>query len=114
MTETPSKTGLMNFLPDKTADTNRNSTSRAGLVVSVDWFKRLGLNEFVDRFMSAQGNSFGCRPSILFSVFMLMKHDDAKHLEDVRHLHCESGLMKLSGFEKVPNTKTLGNWLRRQ
>ena len=63
--------------------------------------------------MSAPGNNRGCPPIILFSTFMLMKHDGAKCLEDVRHLHHESGLMKLLGFENVPDVKTLGNLLRR-
>ena len=31
----------------------------------------------------------------------------------VRRLHHEPGLMKLLDFENVPETKTLGNWLRR-
>ena len=103
----------MNILPYKTADSNRNLTSRAGLVVPADLFKRLGLNQFVDRFMPAPGSNRGYRPSLLFSTFMLMKHDGAKCLEDVRHLQHESGLMKLLGFEKLPDAKTLGNWLRR-
>ena len=103
----------MNILPYKTADSNRNLTCRAGLVVLADLFKRLGLNELVDRFMPAPGSNRGDRPSLLFRTFMLMKHDGAKCLEDVRDLHHESGLMKLLDFEKVPDAKTLGNWLRR-
>ena len=103
----------MNILSYKTADSNRNLTSRAGLVVLAELSKRLGLNELVDRFMPAPGSNRGYRPSVLFSTFMLMKHDGAKCLEDVRHLHHESGLMKLLGFENVPEAKTLGNWLRR-
>ena len=46
-------------------------------------------------------------------TFMLMKHEGAKCLEDVRHLHREPGLMKLFGFEEMPEARTLGNWLRR-
>ena len=63
--------------------------------------------------MPAPGSNRVYPPSIQFSTFMLMKHDDAKCLKDVRHLHRESGLMKLLGFENVPDAKTLGNWLRR-
>ena len=44
---------------------------------------------------------------------MLMKHDGAKCLEDIRPLHHEPELMKLLDFENVLETKTLGNWLRR-
>ena len=34
-------------------------------------------------------------------------------MEDVRHPHRELGLMKLLGLEKVPEARTLGNWLCR-
>lgn len=81
----------MKNLPCKTADSNRNLTSRAGWVVLVDLFKRLGLNELGDRFMPAPAVNRGYRPSILFSVLMLTKQDGAKCLEDVRHLHHEQG-----------------------
>ena len=103
----------MNVLHFKTADSNRNLTTRAGLAVITDLFKRLGLNELVDRFMPAPGSNRGCHPSILFSTFLLINLEGAKCLGDVRHLHCEPGLMKLLGFEKVPEARTLGNWLRR-
>ena len=103
----------MNILPYKTADSNRNLTARAGLVVIADLFKRLGLNELADRFMPAPGSCRGYQPSILLSTFMLMKREGPKCLEDVRHLHHESGLIKLLGFEKVPDAKTQDNWLRR-
>ncbi len=82
----------MHILPYKTADSNRNLTARAGLVVIADLFKRLGLNGLADRFMPAPGSNRGYRPSVLFSTFMLMK---------------------LLGFEQVPEARTLGNWLRR-
>ena len=63
--------------------------------------------------MPAPGSNRGYRPSVLLSTFMLMKHEGAKCLEDVRHLHREPGLMKLLGFEQLPEARTLGNWLRR-
>ena len=43
---------------------------------------------------------------------MFVRRNGAKCLEDVRHLHHEQGPMKLLGFEKVPDAKTLSYWLR--
>ena len=63
--------------------------------------------------MPAPGSKRGCPPSILFSAFMLMNNDGAKRFEDIRRVHRQPGLMNLFGFEKVPETRTLGNWLRR-
>ena len=49
MTEiTQMNTRLMNVLPYKSADSNRNLTARAGLVVLADLFQCLGLNQLVD------------------------------------------------------------------
>ncbi len=40
--------------------------------------------------MPAPGSNRGYRPSVLLSTFMLMKHEGAKCLEDVRHLRADA------------------------
>ena len=52
------------------------------------------------------------RSSTIFNTFMLMLHDGAKCLDDVRQLQRESALLKLFGIDKLPHAHTLGNWLR--
>ena len=40
-------------------------------MVLADLFKRLGLNELVDRFMPVPGSNRGYPPNILVSIFIL-------------------------------------------
>ena len=49
--------------------------------------------------------------SVIFNTFMVMLHDGARCLADVRQLKQESALMNLLGMSRLPGASTLGNWL---
>ena len=74
---------------------------------------RLGLGETVDELMPAPGNSRGYRHGMIFETFMLVLHEGAKCLEDVRHFHEEPALAGLTGFRSLPCAAMLGGWLQR-
>lgn len=103
----------MDILPHFIAQSSHQFTSRAGLMVPAKLLDRLGLAETVDRLMPEPGSNRGYRNGTVFDTFMLMFHEGAQCLEDVRHLHREQSLMELMGFESLPCAATLGNWLRR-
>ena len=101
----------MKILPYNTASSCHNFTSRAGLVVPAELLKRLELSELIDSSMPRPGSNRGYRHSAIFNTFMLMLHEGASCLDDVRHLRGESALMKLLGFRTIPCATTLGGWL---
>ena len=49
---------------------------------------------------------------VIFSTVMLILHEGARCLVDIRLLQQESVLMKLMGMKRLPGAHTLGNWLR--
>ncbi len=102
----------MKILPYKTAKSNRKITARAGLTVPAALLERLKLGAIIDQQMPAPGSNRGYRHSTLFHIFMLMLHEGAKHLDDIVHLRKDRSLMKLLGFQSIPCSSTLGNWLR--
>ena len=102
----------MKILPCKTAKSNRNITARAGLTVPAALLERLKLGAIIDQRMPAPGSNRGYRHSTLFHAFILMLHEGAKHLDDIVHLRKDRSLMKLLGFQSIPCSSTLGNWLR--
>lgn len=103
----------MKILHYKTAKSHHDFTSRAGLMAPATLLERLGLGKIIDRMMPAPGSNRGYRHSIVFETFLLMFHEGAQCLEDVRHLRKERGLVGLMGFRSLPCAATLGNWLRR-
>ena len=103
----------MNILRHSVAKSRHSFTSRAGLMVPATLLGRLGLGETVDELMPAPGSSRGYRHGMIFETFMLMLHEGAKCLEDVRHLHGERALARLTGFQSLPCAATLGGWLQR-
>ena len=59
------------------------------------------------------GSNRGYRPSDVVSLWMLMLHDGARCLEDVRPIRQDKALRKLSGLRRLPRADLLGDWLRR-
>ncbi|MYH92799.1 MAG: IS1380 family transposase [Acidimicrobiaceae bacterium] len=104
---------LMKILPYNTAASCHNFTSRAGLVVPAELLKRLELSQLIDSSMPTPGSNRGYRHSAIFNTFMLMFHEGAGCIDDVRHLRSEPALMKLLGFGTIPCATTLGGWLHR-
>lgn len=104
----------MKNIPYKIAETKQNFTSRAGLLVVAELMQRLGLVELANRLMPLPGSNRGYLPGTLFQTFMLMLHEGARCLDDVRELHHEKPLMKLLGLKRIPSARTLGNVLRRR
>ncbi len=103
----------MKILHYKTVKSHHDFTSRADLMAPATLLERLELGKIVDRMMPAPGSNRGYRHSIVFETFLLMFHEGAQYLEDMRHLRKERGLVGLMGFRSLPCAATLGNWLRR-
>jgi len=109
----PKTAGFMDILHHATAKSRHSFTSRAGLIVPATLPERLGLGEIIDGRMPEPGSNRGYRHGTIFETFMLMFHEGAECLEDVRHLHGECALAGLMGFRSLPCAATLGNGLYR-
>ncbi len=42
-----------------------------------------------------------------------MQHEGSFHLDDIRHLQDDEALRRVLALKKLPQTTTLGDWLRR-
>ena len=56
--------------------------------------------------MPKGGRNRACESSLIFNTFMLMLHEGAQCLNDVRVLRKEFALMKLMGMNKLPSAHT--------
>jgi len=90
----------MDIVNDRIADTKHALTSRAGLVTVGELIQQLKLPEFIDRLLPKAGRSRAYATSQLFNTFMLMLHDGARCLDDVRRLRQEPALMQLLGLKQ--------------
>jgi len=105
----PGTAGFLNIIPYGTAASRHGFTSRAGLMVPAVFLERLGLGEMVDGRMPGPGSNRGYRHGTIFETFMLMFHEGAECLEDVRHRHGEHALTGLMGFRSLPCAATPDN-----
>ncbi len=103
----------MKSIPYKVSRTDDKLTSRSGLLLVTESMDRLGLSELVERHFPSPGSNRGYGAWVYVRTFLLMLHEGAKRLEDVRYLKRESALLKLLGIGRIPSSDALGDWLRR-
>ena len=103
----------MNILPYTIANTNDLLTGRGGLVCVAELMRRIGFSSWVERYFPKPGSNRGYGPAEVVTCWMLMLHEGARSLEDVRHLREDKALRKLLGLRRLPSADMLGDWLRR-
>ncbi len=107
------QTRLMNILPYTIANTNDLLTARGGLVCLAELMRRIGFSAWVEQYFPTPGSNRGYGPAEVVSCWMLMLHEGARSLEDVRHIREDRALRKVLGLRRVPSADMLGDWLRR-
>ena len=103
----------MQIIPYTIANTNDLLTGRGGLVCVAELMQRIGFSSWVERDFPKPGSNRGYSPAEVVSLWMLMLHEGARALEDVRHLREDKALRKVLGLRRLPSADMLGDWLRR-
>jgi len=114
----PDKAGQSCFLPEEVFDFEIEATgeplvARAGLVLPHQMAKALGLPREIDRELPAPGSPRGYAPSAFVMPVLLMLHGGGKALDDLREVQGEVSLRKLLRMKQLPDSTTVGDWLRR-
>ena len=103
----------MQIIPYQIANTNDLLTGRGGLVCFAELLRQTGFSALVEAHFPVPGSNRGYRPAEVVTVWMLMLHEGARCLEDVRHIQEDKALRKLLGLRRLPSADMLGDWLRR-
>jgi len=88
-------------------------TAHGGLVLMAEFNHGIGLRDLSDRYLPVPGSNRGFNPSVMVDTLVLMFQGGGRSLEDLRELKNEGGLMKLMGCDEIPESDTVGDWLRR-
>ena len=107
------QTRLMNILPYTIANTNDLLTGRGGLICVAELMRQIGFSSWVEREFPKPGSNRGYSPAEVVTLWMLMLHEGARRLEDVRHIREDKALRKVLGLRRLPSADMLGDWLRR-
>jgi len=99
--------------PFKIETTRERLTAHGGLALMAEFNHGIGLRELVDRYLPVPGSNRGFNPSVMVDTLVLMLQGGGRSLEDLRELKNEEGLMKLIGHNEIPESDTVGDWLRR-
>lgn len=102
-----------NLFGFKLERTKEALTARGGLVLMTEFNRGMGLRELANQYLPKPGSNRGYRPSVFVESMVTLLQAGGKSLEDMRELEEESGLMKLMKANCIPDSDTIGDWLRR-
>lgn len=103
----------MDILPYKLGITNDLLTSRAGLLCIAKVLQSIHFGEQVDRHFPQPPSNRGFKPSVFVNSLILMLHEGGRCLEDLRHIRNDEALRRLLGLSIIPESDSVGDWLRR-
>lgn len=101
------------IFPFKIATTKEVLTARGGLALFAEYNHGIGLRELADKHLPAPGSNRGFSPSVFVDSMVLMLQGGGRSFEDLRELKNDEGLMKLIGYDTIPDPDTAGDWTRR-
>ncbi len=97
----------------KIETTKERLTAHGGLALMAEFNHGIGLRDLTDQYLPAPGSNRGFDPSAVVDAVVLMLQGGGRSLEDLRELRTEEGLMELIGRDEIPESDTVGDWLRR-
>jgi Transposase DDE domain group 1 len=101
---------VFGFKVEKTEET---LTAHGGLALLAEYNHGMGLRALADRHLPGPGSNRGYAASAFVDSLVLLLQAGGRRLEDLRELRRESPLLKLVERDDIPDSDTVGDWLRR-
>lgn len=103
----------MNILPYHLSTTKDLLTSRAGLICVGHLMESMDFSKLVDQYFPHPRSNRGYKPSVFVNSVMLMLNEGGTTLDALRNIRDDNALRLLLGMKQVPESDSLGDWLRR-
>ena len=97
----------------KIEKTDEELTAHGGLALLAEYNHGMGLRDLADRHLPGPGSNRGYAASAFVDSLVLLLQAGGRRLEDLRELRRESPLLKLVERHEIPDSDTVGDWLRR-
>jgi hypothetical protein len=97
----------------KIEKTDEELTAHGGLALLAEYNHGMGLRTLADRCLPGPGSNRGYAASAFVDSLVLLLQAGGRRLEDLRELRREGPLLKLVGGDEIPDSDTVGDWLRR-
>lgn len=97
----------------KVEKTSEELTAHAGLALLAEYNHGMGLRELTNRHLPGPGSNRGYEASAFVDSLVLLLQAGGRRLEDLRELRREGPLLALVGRDLIPDSDTVGDWLRR-
>lgn len=102
------------ILPFQLKETNDCMTSRSGLAVYFEAAIRYGIPKKIREIFPKSGSNRGISAHDIIMSLILMLLSGGRHLNDVREIAADKGLLKLCGIKKVPSPDAIARFLDKK
>jgi hypothetical protein len=100
-------------MPFKLERTEERVTARGGLVLYGEFMEAMGVGCLVARHLPKPGSGRGFEPIRYIKSLSMTLYGGGEAIEDVREIRQDEALRQVVGFEGVPSSSAIGDWLRR-
>jgi hypothetical protein len=100
-------------LPFKLKRTEERVTARSGLVLYGEFMGAMGVGSLIERHMPKPGSGRGFEAVRYILPLSMMLYGGGEAIEDVREIREDGSLGEVVGFEEIPSSSAIGDWLRR-
>ena len=88
-------------------------TSRSGLVCVAQLLENIGFTALVNQMFPQGRSNRALTASTFITALVMMLHEGGTRLDDVRYLLQDKALRRFLQWQRVPDSTTIGRWLRR-
>lgn len=100
-------------LPFKLERTEERVTARSGLVLYGEFMEAMGVEGLVDRHMPKPGSGRGFGATSYIKSLSMALYGGGEAIEDVREIRQDDSLRVVLGFDEIPSSSAIGDWLKR-
>jgi len=100
-------------LPFKLKRTEERITARSGLVLYEEFMRAMGVEELMGRYMPRPGSGRGFEAIRYIKGLSMTLYGGGESIEDVREIREDDSLREVVGFEEIPSSSAIGDWLKR-
>jgi hypothetical protein len=100
-------------LPFKLKRTEEKVTARSGLAIYAEFFRAMGAETFIDRYLPKPGSGRGFKALDYIKPLSMMLYGGGESIEDVREIREDHSLREVVGLEEIPSPSAIGDWLKR-
>ena len=100
-------------MPFKLERAEQGVTARSGLVLYGEFMGAMGVDSLIERHLPRPCSGRGFEPIRYIKALSMTLYGGGETIEDVREIREDETLREVIGFDEIPSSSAIGDWLKR-